>query len=320
MKLKFACSALVAALLGVGGAGLSPSSRAISQDAPVSTSSAADVELEQLRASAAEFVKAFNAGDAKAIGALFLEKAEVVDEDGNLVQGRENIEARFAELFKGFPKASVAVEITSLRQISPAVAIEEGVTSITLAPDEPASVNAYALVHLKKDGKWQFASVRDFPPEVVATPHDHLTSLEWMVGHWVDESPDGRVETSCEWSKDGNYLLLDYVVKSKQGGELKGTQRLGWDPLRRTIRGWVFDESGGVIESEWTPLPVRGSSMERDTPLRGRRFRSLESSHRPRMMVIRSTQLTGSSGASCCPTPRSGWCVVRRHRRNNFNL
>lgn len=253
MKSKFACSALVAALLGVGGAGLSLSSRAISQDAPVSTSSATDAELEQLRASAAEFVKAFNAGDAKAIGALFLEKAEVVDEDGNLLQGRENIEARFAELFKGFPKASVAVEITSLRQISPAVAIEEGVTSITLAPDEPASVNAYALVHLKKDGKWQFASVRDFPPEVVATPHDHLTALEWMVGQWVDESPDGRVETSCEWSKDGNYLLLDYVVKSKQGGELKGTQRLGWDPLRRTIRGWVFDESGGVIESEWTP-------------------------------------------------------------------
>ena len=253
MRSKIFVPVVAAALLGLGEVWFPMGSKAMSQDAPVSASPSDDAELELLGASAAEFVKAFNAGDAKGIGALFLEKAEVVDEDGNLVQGRENIQARFAELFQGFPKASVVVEITSLRQISPAVAIEEGVTSITLVPDEPASVNSYTLVHLKKDGKWQFASVRDFPPEVVATPHDHLTALEWMVGNWVDESPDGRVETACEWSKDGNYLLLDYVVKAKRGGELKGTQRLGWDPLRRSIRGWVFDESGGVIESEWTP-------------------------------------------------------------------
>jgi uncharacterized protein (TIGR02246 family) len=253
MRSKIFVPVVATALLGMGGVWFPQSSSVISQEVPASASPTNDGELELLQASAAEFVKAFNAGDAKAIGALFLEKAEVVDEDGNLVQGRENIQARFAELFQGFPKASVVVEITSLRQISPAVAIEEGVTSITLVPDEPASVNSYTLVHLKKDGKWQFASVRDFPPEVVATPHDHLTALEWMVGNWVDESPDGRVETACEWSKDGNYLLLDYVVKAKRGGELKGTQRLGWDPLRRSIRGWVFDESGGVIESEWTP-------------------------------------------------------------------
>jgi uncharacterized protein (TIGR02246 family) len=178
MKPKFVIPVVATALLGFGGVWIPLSSKAISQDTPVATPSAAEAELELLQASADEFVKAFNSGDAKAIGSLFVEKAEVVDEDGNLVQGRENIQARFAELFQGFPKASVVVEITSLRQISPAVAIEEGVTSITLVPDEPASVNSYTLVHLKKDGKWQFASVRDFPPEVVATPHDHLTALE----------------------------------------------------------------------------------------------------------------------------------------------
>lgn len=62
------------------------------------------------------------------------------------------------------------------------------------------------------------------------------------------------METTCEWSDDGNYLLMDYVVKARDGGELKGTQRIVWDPLRRKIRAWVFDQSGGVIESEWTPV------------------------------------------------------------------
>ena len=51
----------------------------------------------------------------------FSEKAEVVDEAGDIVEGRANIEARFAELFKENPKARIAIELTSLRQLSPDV-------------------------------------------------------------------------------------------------------------------------------------------------------------------------------------------------------
>lgn len=211
-------------------------------------------DLELLQATADEFEKAFNLGDAKTLAALFNEQAEVVDEDGNVVEGRANIETRFAEIFKDNPKAHIEITVTNLRQLGPDVAIEDGVSTVTLDPEEPASRSPYAIVHLKRDGKWSFARVRDFPEEVAESAADHVKQLEWLVGHWVDESRGGRVETTCKWSEDGNYLLQDYVVKTRQGIQLKGTQRIGWDPLKRTIRAWVFDNSGGIVESTWTAV------------------------------------------------------------------
>ena len=211
-------------------------------------------DLDLLHATAEQYETAFNAGNAPELAALFAEKAEVVDEDGDVLQGRESIEARYVELFKTYPEAKVEIEVTLLRQLTPDVAVEDGFSTVTLDPQQPPSRSPYSVVHVKRDGKWLFASVRDYPEETTLTAHDHLAPLEWMVGHWVDESRNGRVETTCQWSKDGNYLLQEYVIKTQRGVELQGTQRICWDPLRRSIRAYVFDDAGGIVESTWTAV------------------------------------------------------------------
>lgn len=254
MRTQFFVAVLGGLTIGLALSQLAVSPPTHSQDAK-GAKSPANKELDGVRATSEAFEKAYNAGDAKAIAAQFTENAEVVDEEGNVIEGRANIEARFAALFKANPKARISVELTSLRQLSPDVAVEDGYSTTTLSPDEPGSRSPYALVHVKRDGKWLVASVRDFPEEATeATAHEQLQALEWLVGHWVDESPDGRVETTCQWSEDGNYLLQDYVVKTRRGAVMKGTQRLAWDPLRRTIRSWAFDHSGAFTEATWTPL------------------------------------------------------------------
>ncbi len=253
MRTRFVFAVFAGLLIGLAMSQMAVPRAAQSQEAKAKKPAEA-TELDGLKASAAAFAKAFNAGDAKAIGAQFTENAEAVDEDGEVTQGRTKIEARFAALFKEFPKAHIEVDIRSLRQLSPDVAVEDGFSATTLTPEEPGSWSAYSVVHLKRDGKWLIGSVRDFPPdESGATAHEQLQELEWLVGHWVDESPEGRVETDCRWSEDGNYLLQDYVVKSRRG-ELKGTQRIGWDGMRRTIRSWAFDHSGAFTEATWTPV------------------------------------------------------------------
>ncbi len=214
----------------------------------------ADPELDVLRENSDAFAKAFNAGDAKGIAALFSEKAEAVDEDGNVLEGRENIEERFAGVFKLHPQAKIVVEIDVLRKLGPDVAVEDGHSTVTLDAVTPPATSPYTVVHVKRDGKWLFASVRDFPSETAPTAHDHLMQLEWLVGKWVDQSRSGRVETTCQWSDDGNYLIQHYVVKTNRGRVLQGTQRIAWDPLKKTIRGWVFDDAGGMMESNWTPI------------------------------------------------------------------
>ena len=231
----------------VEGAGKGPAAKVADKPQP-------SADLDLLHATAEQYEKAFNAGNAKELAALFSEKAEVVDENGDVLQGRADIEARYVELFKNHPEAKIEIEVTLLRQLSPDVAVEDGISFLTMDPKEPVSRSPYSVVHVKRDGKWSFASVRDYPEEATLTAHDHLSQLEWMVGHWMDESRDGRVETTCSWTEDGNYLLQEYVIKTRRGIELKGTQRIGWDPSRRTIRGWVFDNAGGITESTWTPI------------------------------------------------------------------
>ncbi len=238
--------------LGLGFFATSFLPSAVSQEKKPIAKSPTDLEL--FRASATRFENAFNTQNPKAIAAQFLENAEVVDESGQVVQGRALIETRFAESFKNFPQAQIKIEITSVRRLSPEVAVEDGVSTITLDPTEPASRNAYSVVHVKREGQWLFASVKDFPAEPLITPHDHLQDLAWLVGHWVDESDHSRVETTCEWSDDQNYLLQHYRVKTRSGQEMQGVQRIGYDPLRRTIRAWAFDRNGTFVESNWTPI------------------------------------------------------------------
>lgn len=253
-------SRYVIATLGGLAVGLALSHMAVprpaqSQEAQQSSKVSESTELNALTASAASFEKAFNAANAKEIAALFTENAEAVDEDGKIVEGRANIEARFSNLFKDFPNAKITVELTSLRQLGPDVAVEDGFSTTALTPTEPGARSPYTVVHVKRNGKWLMASVRDFPEEATdQTAHEQLRALEWLVGHWVDQSSDGRVETECKWSDDENYLLQDYVVKSRSGSTMKGTQRIAWDPVRHTVRSWAFDQSGAFTEADWTPL------------------------------------------------------------------
>ena len=75
---------------------------AVVQDKPriAATAGGNDADEKAIRATADEFVKAFNAADAKAIGALWAPDAEYTDESGQSFQGRAAIEQVYADVFK----------------------------------------------------------------------------------------------------------------------------------------------------------------------------------------------------------------------------
>lgn len=205
-----------------------------------------------IRASADAFVKAYNAHDAKAIAAMFAMKAEIIDESGQLTKGREAIEKSFAEVFQAQPQAAMAIRVDSVRILTPNIAVEEGIVRGRPQADQPENVSGYVAVHVKVEGKWVLASVRDFEaPSENLTPHDRLRELEWLIGEWVDESPEAVVESSVRWSEDGNFLLQDFKVHVQGVVALSGTMRIGWDGALRQFRSWVFDSTGGHSEGAW---------------------------------------------------------------------
>jgi uncharacterized protein (TIGR02246 family) len=204
-----------------------------------------------IRANVAQFVKAYNAGDAKAVAALFTPDGQIVDKEGNAAEGREAIAQTFGDLFAATPQKRIEVFVDSIRFVGADLAEEVGTTKETPAPNEPPEYDRYTVLHVKRDGKWQMALARD-EEGPAPTAHEELRQLSWLVGEWIDDGGSAVVVSSCRWSDDGNFLLQDFELRLNGRDAMKVTQRIGWDPLAKRIRSWVFDSEGGFGESVWT--------------------------------------------------------------------
>ena len=197
------------------------------------------------------FVEAYNGHEAAAIAALFTPDGTITDEDGNVTRGRAAIEKVFAGIFREHPKTRVEDAIETIRFVGPAEAVENGVTTIVHDDKTPAEKNRYRAVHVKREGKWLMASAADLPADAW-TGEDELKQLEGLIGDWIDESPDALVLTSYRWTDNHRFILGQFTVQVAGKPAMTGTQRIGWDPLKKVIRSWVFDSEGGFAEGTWT--------------------------------------------------------------------
>ena len=224
--------------------------RTLPATAPVADPARA-ADIKALNEGVTAFEKAFAAGDAKALAAMFTDDAQVVDDTGS-TRGRANIEARFASYLAANPKTTISLKVDDLRFLTPDVAIEEGQAVVSpAAPGATAETSKYTVIHVKQNGRWFQSSVRDEPAGEPAVP-ERLKDLEWLVGDWVNESQEAVVHTTCKWSDDKHYLLRDFSVVVAGKPTLKGSQRIGWDPSKKQVRSWVFDSDGGFSEGDWT--------------------------------------------------------------------
>lgn len=217
---------------------------------PTTPNNAADEAA--IRATAETFALAYQAGDARNLAAHFTVEAEFVDEQGQVIQGREAIEQSLTEFFSEHPECKLETSIDSIRFVSPCVAIEDGSTTMT-CPEKSSPVECrYTTVHVKVDGKWLTASVRDQAPANLKEHRDQLQQLGWLTGDWVDEGDDSIVNFSCEPIDGGSFLMRTFTIVVSGQEAMTGTQRIGWDPLTSKFRTWIFDSEGAYGEGTWS--------------------------------------------------------------------
>jgi uncharacterized protein (TIGR02246 family) len=214
---------------------------------PVTHAGEHDADVKAIRAVVDAFARGYNAKDAQALGALFTEEAEIEDEAGEVTRGRAAIVARFARLFAEDQGGRLSISAETLHFPGPGLAIEEGTATITPGGDATPETSRYSVIYARQEGRWLHARIRDESPSEVA-PHERLGELGWMLGDWINESDDAIVFTTCKWSDDGNFLIRDFDIKVEGQVALSGTQRIGWDPLQKQFRTWVFDTEGGFAE------------------------------------------------------------------------
>jgi uncharacterized protein (TIGR02246 family) len=239
-------------LLGMGLLGMAsgqtglPSARADEGMAP------AAVE-QTVRQHSGAFTKAYNAADAGAIAGLFTAQGEYIDVSRTVYRGPAVIEEEFNAHFQSAPGSTIEIEVDSVRQVAAGVTLEDGRATVRLRDDGPLYVSRYTAVHVYENGQWKLASLRDLSGKA-RTPGEHLIDLKWLMGDWIAETADSVVEHHFGWSDDGNFILDDFSVRTDGQQVMAGTQRIGWDPLARQVRSWIFDSEGGHLQSAWTPL------------------------------------------------------------------
>jgi uncharacterized protein (TIGR02246 family) len=202
-----------------------------------------------IRKSAGEFVKAFNAGDAKAVARFWTEEGEYIGPDGDKIVGRAEIEKTYVEYFKKNPKAQIEVKVDSIKPVGKHTALEEGTLTLTPAPEKAEIINKYSALHvLEDDGVWRMASVREW------TPHPgellSLNDVEWLIGDWSAKNEDMQISTRYTWDEAKTFIHCHFSVKKDGKVVASGLQIIGKDP-QGTLRSWLFEKSGTFGESVW---------------------------------------------------------------------
>jgi uncharacterized protein (TIGR02246 family) len=205
-----------------------------------------------IRKTVDSYVAAFNTADAKALAEHWSEGAVYTNRlTGEEATGRAAIAEQFAAIFQEKKGVKLDVSIESIRLLSPSVAVEHGSAKLVAPQSEPEEIS-YTAVYVKQDGKWLLDRVTDGDVDAPPSHYEQLKTLEWMVGSWVDEDEEARIETECNWTKNRNFLTRTYSIVVGDQIEMSGMQVIGWDPAAKTIRSWTFDSDGGFAEATWT--------------------------------------------------------------------
>lgn len=228
-----------------------------------------------IRQAVSSYVTAFDQGNAKVVAALWSPEAVYTNPiSGEQVVGREAIEKQFASIFAAGKGAKLQATTESIRFVSPNVAIESG-TAKVLHPSRDPESSEYSAVYVKRDGQWLLDRVTEEEPPVVQSNYEKLKELEWMVGTWLDQDDQSRIETACHWAKNQNFLVRSFSISVSDRISMSGMQIIGWDPAAKRIRSWVFDSNGGFGEGVWSKKGPAWHVQTTGTAADGRKISSV---------------------------------------------
>ena len=210
-------------------------------------------DMEAIAKNGEAFVEAFHKADAKVLAAFWVSDGDYTDQTGRQIKGRAAIEKVLKEQFANYKGLKLRTESESLRFVTPDVAIEDGTTE-TLAPDGgPPTRARYTIVHVKKTGNWLLSSVR-MTPFIPPSNYQNLRKLQWAIGEWAGKTDTGEVERlSFTWTENQNFITGTSSTTAQDVPVGSAKQWIGWDPLAKRVRSWIFDDTGGFGEGSWTP-------------------------------------------------------------------
>lgn len=205
-----------------------------------------------VRKAVESYVAAYNRADVKAMASLWSRNGEYRGPSGKQrAQGPEKIRELLEAFFKESKGIRLKASVSEVTFPSADKAVTRGMVVYEI-PGEPAEETRFIAEHVKEDGQWKIVSVEEDESEVSAEPPQGLKELGWLIGEWVDQDENATVDTVFGWAKNHSFISGSFRVAVKDRVDLEGAQVIGWDPVEKKIRSWVFDSKGSFGEGVWT--------------------------------------------------------------------
>ncbi|MBU6293931.1 MAG: DUF4440 domain-containing protein [Planctomycetes bacterium] len=216
-----------------------PGAPAQSKPAPAAS------EAEQaIRKAADDYAKAFNARDFDAIGKQWTEMAELHQDSGATVRGRDSIVGIIRKAAAHRPKAAISIKVESVDMLGAGAARVRGTLVLKDEGEIGVWATRFSSLRVLEGGQWRLADSRE-----TAISTASIEEMAWLVGSWSAESPLGKVTVSYEKALGDRGLVGKISVKPAEG---PGMEVLEVIQVRDgEIRSWVFDSTGLSGEGYW---------------------------------------------------------------------
>lgn len=218
-------------------------------------------DKQAIRAAAQAYQDALGRGDTQSLADLWAPDGDIIDDDGRVLAGRTTVSlAPPSAQPAAAARPDITVRETAIRFITDDVAIEDGTVEVRI-PGGAALEGRFSATWVRHEGGWKLAALREARGNEPSGA-ERLADLDWMVGDWsvVDEgaaAPDAAekptIELAVRWNAGRTFLLRDMKIIAPGAKEpaVHVTQRIGWDPLSRSLRSWGFSSDGGHGEATW---------------------------------------------------------------------
>ena len=213
----------------------------------------ANAQMEAVQQAIQSYVSAFNAQDVDTLATHWSSDGVYISKiSGQRVEGRDAVLAGLRELFAS-DKPQLNVKTGSIEFVSPNVALENGIATVTDG-DGSTDATAYRAIYVKQNGKWLIDRMTEeaLPPTPDDSAYQRLKELQWLIGSWTDQAGGDTIRFECDWTKNQTYISRKFSVSSEDQVNSSGLQIIGWDPTSEQIRSWLFDSNGGFVEGTWT--------------------------------------------------------------------
>lgn len=198
------------------------------------------------------YTEAFNQRDLAKIASFWAKDAFYINLTSHeSFEGTEEITDYFQREFEKNGADKLHITISTIYFPSVNEAIVKGLMEMDYS-NQPPKKSAFLAQSMKENNKWVIQSITVNEINSSLSHFEHLKDLAWLEGNWEDQDDNIDVKYSYSWDKNKNFLTQHFTVYILGQEQISGFQIIGWDPIKKKIRSWIYDSDGGVGKSVWS--------------------------------------------------------------------